>query len=358
MRVIQMTKTGTSSGKIDHARTDWLDFLRIIGSIVVVLLHASSHVFYVSDINSWVWAVHNLYRSALRWAAPIFIMISGALFLDPEREISIRALYRKYIFRIAVALIVWDVFYAGISTLISDGSLRSFAVYLLRFHYHMWYLLVLLGLYLAVPVLRMITQSMKTTRYFLGLSLFFTFIAPLLLKLPVLNKLEYAFGHMDFHLTLGYSCYFVAGYWLAKENIPKKARLLIYVLGAAGAAATMLLTSLATKRAQTVDETYYNNFFIGVMLQAVAVFVFARYDMPRLSRKEPVIRLKNRAVRCSFGIYMIHPFVILCTEKLSLDTGSFNPVAAVPAVSLLVWVLSLLITSVLRKIPFVNKYVV
>ena len=50
--------------------------------------------------NSLEWKVFNFFESIVRWSVPIFVMISGSLFLG--REIPLRKMYSKYIFRMVI----------------------------------------------------------------------------------------------------------------------------------------------------------------------------------------------------------------------------------------------------------------
>jgi surface polysaccharide O-acyltransferase-like enzyme len=56
------------------------------------------------------WNIYNICNSASRWGVPVFVMMSGALFLP--REIPTKTLYKKYILRMTIAYVVWSAFYA------------------------------------------------------------------------------------------------------------------------------------------------------------------------------------------------------------------------------------------------------
>lgn len=66
-----------------------------------MVLHISAQNWRVTDVISFEWNVFNFYDSIVRWAVPVFVMISGALFLS--REYSIKKIYGKNILRILVA---------------------------------------------------------------------------------------------------------------------------------------------------------------------------------------------------------------------------------------------------------------
>lgn len=81
----------------------YLDYLRILAMIAVITIHSSAHGWCLTDIHTVDWNVYNIFDSIVRWATPVFVMVSGVLFLNEEKEINISRLYSKNIFRIATA---------------------------------------------------------------------------------------------------------------------------------------------------------------------------------------------------------------------------------------------------------------
>lgn len=77
-----------------YNRIAYIDWLRSIACFAVVVLHVSGgQEWFSAKEVSFEWTIFNLYDSLVRWCVPIFIMISGALFLNPEKEIGIHKLY-------------------------------------------------------------------------------------------------------------------------------------------------------------------------------------------------------------------------------------------------------------------------
>ena len=85
-------------------RIYWLDLLRIISILSMILLHVAASFWYVSPSNSYNWIIMNIYDSLVRFCVPVFLMISGALFLS-QKEINIKKLYTKNILRLLISLI-------------------------------------------------------------------------------------------------------------------------------------------------------------------------------------------------------------------------------------------------------------
>ena len=66
-------------------RVIYFDYLRIISIFSVVVLHMAGQNWKTSDVNSFNWGWFNLVDSLVRWGVPVFVMISGALFLEKSR---------------------------------------------------------------------------------------------------------------------------------------------------------------------------------------------------------------------------------------------------------------------------------
>ena len=139
-----------------------LDAARWLAAVAVVMLHGAATV--VSDpaaYGSGAWLAANLCDSAARWCVPVFVMISGALLLDPERPQDARRFYSRRVARICAPLLFWTLFYLLWRTAldwIDDGRLDlSFWPRKLAHgepYYHLWYLYMIVGLYLFAPLVR------------------------------------------------------------------------------------------------------------------------------------------------------------------------------------------------------------
>ena len=66
-------------------RMVWPDVLRIIASVAVMLLHVSADNWGKADLRGLSWNVFNVCDSLTRWGVPVFVMVSGMMFLDAPR---------------------------------------------------------------------------------------------------------------------------------------------------------------------------------------------------------------------------------------------------------------------------------
>ncbi|WP_353708685.1 acyltransferase family protein [Cellulosimicrobium sp. ES-005] len=136
----------------------WLDWLRVLAIVGVVTIHV------VGSTALAPWAR----TSRLGWLAiwldigfvfvvPVFVMISGALFLDPARFRGTGDFLRRRALRLLPALVVWHLVYWAFRVVYLDQEIgvRDFLESTVtgRLYPHLYYFWVVLGLVVVTPVL-------------------------------------------------------------------------------------------------------------------------------------------------------------------------------------------------------------
>lgn len=344
-------------------RTDYFDYLRLIATIMVMFVHVTGQGWYIASVNSFEWNVLNFYNSSGRCSVAIFVMISGALFLEGNH--SIEKILKKYIFRIATAYIFWSIGYAFFSALINGFDLRVFLNEIIVGPYHMWYLLMISGIYLLIPFLKKIAESEELMKYFMILSAIFGIFIPHMLKLlaifaPVLETVATKLlNDMEFYFTLGYVGFFIAGYYINKKDISIKTQRIIYVLGILGIIGTVVLSAWISMLFGEPREEFYKCNSVNVSLTGIALFTFAKYHLNNIRLSDKAKKVVRILSKYSFGAYLVHVMVI---ESLAyffgLEIIPTSPLLAVPVVSVMVVVLSFAISGIINHIPFLKRYIV
>ena len=85
----------------------WLDNSRLIATFAAVFLHVAAGVVVYSNPGSQYWWAGNIYNSFVRWCVPVFVMVSGALLLNPNKMESMETFYKKRLSRILIPLLFW-----------------------------------------------------------------------------------------------------------------------------------------------------------------------------------------------------------------------------------------------------------
>ncbi len=336
----------------------YLDILRIIASIAVISIHVVALYWDKYPVDSFEWCAFNFYDSISRWAVPVFCMISGVLFLDPTRKVSIKNLITKNSFRMITAFTGWSLLYAIYTYDIAEIGIKGFILKVIGGHYHMWYIFLIVGFYLTVPLFRRISSQKALTEYFILLSILATFIVPFIGDLPGLNVVNTITSKSFLLITAGYTPYFFIGYYINKFGLPKIIEKIIIILGPISFIATIFGTLYVSVKADKFVNLFYHPFSLTVLFEALFIFVAVKEVCKEKEPKKAPQKIIDTLSKDSFGVYMVHIFVLLFLQKFGFDAVTFNPFIAIPLNIITAYFISELISFILHKIPVVNKYMV
>ncbi len=343
-------------------RIIYFDYLRIIAISAVMVLHIAGQNWRSVDVGTADWMVFNIADSVVRWGVPVFVMISGALLLGTEKPIT--TLYKKNVLRIAIALVVWSMIYVLVAFYQQDVSGQDLIRQIVNGHFHLWFLYMIIGLYIISPLLRQIVLSELLTKYFLGLCVVITFLLPQLSSLMAFRHefgsglLSGAISHFSLTMPLGYVGYFILGYWLNKIRISVKTELIIYILGLLGFIFTITATAYLSRRLDYAVDILYNNLTCNILLESVAVFVFAKKHLSNVPRRTCGMKWLLRLSSWSFGAYLVHALILEeLNLKLGLNTRTYSAPVSLALIFVIVFVASFLISGILNQIPGVKKIV-
>ena len=330
--------------------------LRAISCIAVVILHtalAGSASFDITD-SQRMWTM--IIRNMMLWSVPCFIMVTGALLLNPEKDITYKKLFSKYIKRVVICILVFtavfelfDVVLNGKQAVLWIVSEYAYKVVAGKSWAHMWYLYMLLGIYLLLPFYKMITRQIKKHDAVYLCIIYFLFLS----FLPIIRDITGCEIAFFICTSTIYPFYLFIGYFIhSKTIIPRKTWMCILL--ALTSAGLIGLTAYAYMH--NVDKlkgmlgTYA---FPITVIQSVCVFSL-------FTMRESNSAINNLWViidKYSFGIYLIH-MLILKTLFVALK---FNPyqwgsVIMLIPVAICVFVVSLIVVAIFYKlISFVNQ---
>lgn len=337
---------------MDKARIFELDLLRAISAFAVVWLHVSSQYWYYTFPSS-TWDISNIFDSMSRWSVPVFVLISGSLFLGKE-ELSMKGLFKKNIFRLVVVYVVWSTLYSLLLNNCRCFDLFAFLKSLCYGPDHLWFLKMLLGIYIVIPILRSVVKDKRIACYYVVLSVIFSFL------LSGLDEVSSCIGdficQMDVRIATVFSGYFVLGHVLHTTSFRPKVRGLFYSLGILAVFLVILLTFLSSHNQGLPDGKYYDYDNLFTLLESVAVFVL-------FTKEEKIVMFFRSFFRpyiekiseYSLGIYVLHFIFVIIIFRLRLISFSFNPLLFIPIYSCIIFMISYFVTMLLAKIP-IMKY--
>jgi surface polysaccharide O-acyltransferase-like enzyme len=332
------------------------DGMRVVTVAAVALLHASAPgVIRYDSLGSLQWWTANAVDASCRWAVPVFLMLSGALVLDPARRESLSAFYRRRFMRVGVPLVVWTAFYfvwavmyhdqrvtvASVSASLQAGLVEN----------HLYFLFVILGLYAVAPLLReSLTRMGQAARWTL---------AVLLLALASWGIPQDYWPMNAFTLFTPYIGYFIMGFLLREISLSPTS---LGLVAAAFAAACVIITiGTGMRFAAWGPSDYralalYDYLSAGVISQSIGAYLLIRHLCSRRSATG-----SNRWVKAlggaAFGIYLTHRAALDVVAGWTGDLYARAAGAAIAVEALLAFAFAAGVTLLLQRLPYVRRAV-
>lgn len=319
----------------------WLDVVRFIAMFTVVACHCTDPFnFYpgtAPDIE-WIKLWGAIYGALLRPCVPLFVMITGALLLPVRGEASV--FYKKRILRVLWPFLIWSVVYnlfpwltgvLGLSPAVlldffpysgEEVARQSLTVSLdyiaqipLNFSIvdvHMWYIYLLIGLYLYLPVFSAWVEKASEKA-----KLWFLVAFAVTTLLPYYNQFvaQYLWGTCSWnafgmlYYFAGFNGYLLLGHYLRNLDWSMKKTLAIGVpMFVVGYVVTFFGFRYITALPEYTDEMlelFFTYCSLNVVMMTIPVFMLAKKANFRSERMKKA--LANLTL-CGFGIYMIHYF--------------------------------------------------
>lgn len=345
-------------------RASYIDVLKILAALAVVLLHTNS-AFWEGPATP-TWAPAALIQTLLLWAAPMFFMISGATLFDYRKKMTTSTYAAKRVRKTVIPYCAWNAiailfFTIGPFEVISPAlSVRElFKAYILPgvSPYTLsvyWYFPALYAVYIAIPFLS--SMEYKYLRVLACILVIFQSAIP---TFAAISGIQFINSDFAGSLNIGYALLAVLGFVLSKEEIPREWRIALYVLGALSWGAEFFGTLAVSNATDGVVPTYVSYVGLFCLIQTAAVFVFTKNACSRLESVLHGNALRNwqeksaRLASLTFGVYLIHFYFTSCLPKAfpidcySLSWKLLGGVAIFAGCSV--------ITAALGKIPRVNK---
>lgn len=362
--MMKETKQGISIGQTSQENIFWLDVLRVFATIAVVFLHVSADVVTgITDTATFSWWTANLYDSAVRWAVPVFIMVSGALLLGPSHKESFTSFYRKRSTRIIIPLVFWTAaYFAFVSHYSGQIELKTalITIVLGKPFYHLWYLYMLVGLYIITPFLRTYVASSSIKERYALIIVIFTFAAlNAALNYFVFNNII-SNTQTIFTMFIPYVGYYICGYQLRvidKKRI-SSILLLFFVLGCF--VAGFLGTGIVANTYGLLNGLFFYDYFSpAVICMAVCIFILCSKIFSQDSSIRKIFRgFIEQASPCTMGIYLLHPMVIgFLNVEHNLSAVTMIPAYSIPIYSLSIFLFCFAAMAVVTRIPLLRRIV-
>ena len=338
-------------------RIIYLDMLKIISCIFIVIIHVTAPGFYGFKLKSASWIADVSFNLIARFAVPVFVMVSGALFLNENKEIDVKKIWKKNILHLSLIYVFWTLIYAIYSIYNLNGKLSIINVLktsIKSSYYHLWFIPMLIGIYIIIPLLKPMVKNKKLIEYFLIIFLLLKII-PFTLDLFGISTIHSLVTRIDIPL-LSYTGYFVLGHYINTFEIDKKRRKIIYIAGIISYIVSVVGTILFSVYKSKAYETFNKEFSITTFFMSLAIFTLFKYLFKEEKFKEKTQKIIIHLSQMTLGIYVIHAiFRDLLKNQMGL---SFTKIYNLPLAFLIIIIASYICTYILSKLPIIKRYLV
>ncbi|WP_157740907.1 acyltransferase [Mucilaginibacter xinganensis] len=338
---------------------DWIDNLRIVALYAVIVLHSTSLLLMqYGKVAMSYWWVADFLNAAVRFAVPVFVMVTGALSLHREYEIG--GFLKKRLLRVVVPFLFWSLVYVWYALHNEEIAFTSdiwanikLVLHQLKYgsSYHLWYVYMLIGLYFFMPVIGKFVRhaSEKEILYFLVV-----WFAVMLITQPYLVRYN---PSVDMHYFAGFAGYLVLGHYLAfKDFKVKHLRLWMTLLFLFSIVLIAIGSRLVLLGHRWPSTMFFEPVSPPIVLLAASVFLIFKLSAPNLS--PIVLRIRDFAGSYNYGIYLAHALVLYFLEgPFGISYKLCTPIIAIPVTALVCLVITLPLVWAINKIPFIGKWI-
>ncbi len=347
-----------------------VDIIRSVAIILVIFLHATADLT-VPQMNQFEiirWSINDVYQSVGRICVPLFVMLSGALLLQPDKQDTLGSFFKKRWSRIGLPWIFWGIAYFAWNFLVLHNPFTLNAVVqgiLTGPYYNFWYLYMLVGLYLLTPILRIILPKINrvTIKRYLGAWFFATAILPFTLALTTYSPFSNLLTSASWvgYLLFGLTGYFVLGTVLVNVKIR---RLLLPFLAILGIALTAVGIYILQSPIGGNREVYAFTVYFGpwTILAAVSLFMLLNtIKIPQTVIPSKGAKLLKIISQNTLPLALFHLMILESFQRgyfgFTINGNTVNTIIGVPLITLITLFVSLAIILMLKKIPYVSKLI-
>lgn len=327
---------------------NWIDNLRAIACIFVIILHVSAPWLTNTKWNDW--GVLSIIHIITRSSVTLFIMISGALLLPKKTTFS--NFYSMRFSKILKPFLFWTFVYTLIFLAYSIYQNNTISLleqlkfisnsFVFGAAYHLWYMYLIMLFYISLLLFNDIDRKLNKTQL----------RASLLVWILILSAFQFnikLFSLNYMHLLFGYFGYFFLGHYLNKHvNVLNTWFSIVIVLAGVVFTFYPIYNEVSVAGTYPMDWLSYRS--INVMILSIGIFLLFK-SLPFENKLFKAISQK------SFGIYLIHLLIIIFLNKVWVYSASLPISIYVLLFALLTLTLSYYSILVLEKISWLRKFI-
>lgn len=331
----------------------WANDLRAAATVAVIMLHVASTIsaFYPALSKSF-FLTSILFDSSVRWAVPVFIMLSGSFALEHYNN-RLKNFFVKMFYRIILPFLFWSIVYLlcfSWNEVTDPDKTISQLLYFIGLQFlqgtasHLWFVYVIISMYVTFPFLSKWTKVAVEKEYvfFLCIWIIFIFLD------PFLSLYDINFSYTFFSGFIGYV---VLGNYLFKT--PRKINnVLLASLFLTGFLYTAIRTYFISINKNEPDEFFMDNLSLNVCVMSFCVYLLFKNNK---FFTHPILQ-KTVSIICqhSYGIYLSHLLILNIFLWLGLNFYFIHPIISIPLITIACLLISCALIIGMKKIRFLK----
>lgn len=363
-----------TKGTGKNTRTPYLEVLRIVAVLCVIFIHTGRNgnfLYLQRPAGGAPYWIYMFISAAGQFSVPVFLAVSGAVLLGRDKESA--GSWLRRILRILVTLVMISFAYYVRDVVRFEEILFSWKDFFTRLYSqmlkgHLWYMYQYIAYLLALPFLRAMVKTLED-RYF-----YYIFGSALVMN-GIIPVIEYCLFKGDISLNsyksslwfvTGVVLYPCMGYFIhnriGRGGVKKRVIIGLWITNLAGIVISCLMTNLYSVTTGKFDESIANPFFASfVALNCAALFITLKTVFERIQLPGPVERVIVSAGKCTFGIYLLHYFIIETPKTYHIlervVAGGVNEMCAAWMACICIFIICYAATLILSIIPGIRKLV-
>ncbi|MCR5695469.1 MAG: acyltransferase [Marinilabiliaceae bacterium] len=332
-------------------RVAYFDFLNVAACIAVLCLHHNGIVHQGPSNPAWASAL--VAEVLFYWAVPIFYMLTGATLMSYRQRYDTRHFLVARFKRTFIPFLFFSVVWSIKNILMGEheylNSINWINGFLnTEFCGVYWFFWTLFAIYAVLPIFSLISDRPRVLRYFVFIAFsYFSVLVPILKFIGVDTIYSGASIAVPISTML-------LGYLIATDNTPflSRHRYWVYTAGIASLVLRYVYTYYYSVTSGEMDRFFFTYNYFTAIIPAIAVFLGAKSMFSRidLTHSNAVNTLRTLS-SLSFGVYLLHPFVLAGYSFLHLDYSSIVVrVLLIP----ITYALCAFATYIAKKIPYLR----
>lgn len=365
----------------NRERVVFVDYIRVIAPLMVMLVHSSECFYAVSGMDGDFSRIDNaanrfwvpFYDGFLcRSCVPLFMMVSAYLLVPMKQGVTMAGFYRHRFKRILPPFVFFMFLYSLLPLLWGAmtwddcvESLKTLPLNFVPMGGHLWFMYPLIALYLIIPVIspwleRSTAKEERLFLLFFAVSTFFPY-----LHTAVSDELWGECFWNEFHALWyfsGFIGYLVLAHYVRfhiRWSTAKRLRVgvISFAAGALFTGVTFWMTGVPGRLVETPVMEWGWRF----CSPNVALATFGAFLLFSCIRQKKAPALVTQISRLSFGMYLMHMFFLSPISEWIIGGSAAEPripvCLAVPCIAVLTYVCCVVTAKLVSLVPG-SKYLI